>query len=139
MAADLFAAPAQAGRKTPSLHSDTEIYLAVDKLGAYLLRAIANLQKGMKSILGEALLYEATEMAELVRRANIARGPDKLPFLDEVLGRLEKVQYMLRNANAAELLPHKTYGASIEITESIGRQANGLKNKFHAPAPSPVT
>lgn len=137
---DLFAeAPAQAGRKPPSLHSSTDIYLAVDRLGAYLMGAISNMQKGMKGILGEALLFEAAEMAELVRQANIARGADKVPHLDELLGRLERVQYMLRTANAGGILPHRTYGASIEITESIGRQTTGLKKRFHAPAPSPAT
>lgn len=137
--ADFFAPPAPAGKRPPGLHSETELYLAVDRLGAYLFRAIQHIPKGMKAIVGEALIYEATEMAELVRRANIARGAEKLPFLDEVLARLEKLQYMLRNANAAELLAHKTYAASIEITTSIGRQTSGLKNKFNAPAPSPAT
>jgi hypothetical protein len=137
--ADLFNATAQPEKKAPSLHSDTEIYRAVDELGAQLLRVIAEMRNDIKRILGDALLYEATSMAELVRRANIARGDAKLPFLEEILSRLEKVQYLLRAANAAKFLPHRAYANSIPITQSIGRQANGLKNKFNAPASSPAT
>jgi hypothetical protein len=138
--ADLFgAAPAAAQRKAPSLHDETEIYRAVEALGAHLLRMIAGMRNDIKRILGDALLFEAAEMAELVRRANIARGADKLPVLDELLGRLEKIQYLLRVANSAQFLPHSAYANSIPITQSIGRQANGLKNRFHAPAPSPAT
>ena len=137
--ADLFTAQAQPEKKAPSLHFDTEIYRAVEELGVHLLRVIAHMRRDIKYLLGEALLYEAGCMAELVRQANIARGADKLPFLEEILSRLEKVQYLLRAANAAEFLPHRAYANSIPITQSIGRQANGLKNKFHAPAPSPAT
>ncbi len=137
--ADLFHAPAQAKKYAPSLHSDTDIYRAVDELGVHLLRVIADMRNDIKRLLGEALLYEAGCMAALVREANIARGTDKLPVLDELLSRLEKVQFMLRTANAAEFLPNRAYANSIPITQSIGRQANGLKNKFHAPAPSPAT
>src|SRR5574341_2414389 len=116
--ADLFNAAAQPEKKAPSLHSDTEIYKAVDELGAHLLRVIAHMRRDIKNILGEALLYEAACMAELVRQANIARGPAKVPFIDELLGRLEKVQFMLRTANAAEFLKHRAYANSIPITQS---------------------
>ncbi len=136
--ADLFQ-EARAGGKAPSLHSDTEIYRAVNKLGAYLMRRISNLERGMKAILGVALLFEAAEMAELVRQANIARGADKLPLLDDLLGRLERVRYLLRNANEAEILPHRAYAESIPLTDSISKQAYGLKKEFRAPAPSPAT
>jgi len=125
--------PAGAPGKPPSLHSDTEIYRAVEQLGVHLLRTIAHMRNDIKRILGEALLYEAGCMAETVRR------PAKVPYIDELLSRLAKLEYMLSVANESGFLAHKAYANSIPITQSIGRQANGLKNKFDVPAPSPAT
>ncbi len=143
--ADLFDPPAQPdsapepARRKPRLHSDTEIYRAVELLGEHLLRTIAHMRRDVKTILGEALLYEATAMADLVRQANMARDAAKVPFLDELASRLARVQYLLRIANGSQFLSHSAYARSIPLTESIGRQTHGLKIKFHAPASSPVT
>jgi len=142
---DLFDAPAQpesapavpAGK--PPLHSDTAIYRAVEELGVHLLTTIAHMRRDVKNLVGEALLYEATCMAECVRRANIARAQAKVPHLEELASRNSKVQYLLRVANASQFLSHRAYARSIPITESIGRQTHGLKTHFHVPASSPVT
>lgn len=138
--ADLFAqASQQGGKKPPQLHSDTEIYVAVCSLGAFLYHRIPHIQSGMKTLLGETLLYEAGEMADLVRLTNIAHGADKLPLLDQMLSRLEKVKFHLRNSNEAGILPHSAYAESMGITDSIGKQAYGLKKRFYVPATTPVT
>lgn len=137
---DLFATAAapSKGAPRPILHSDTDLGLAVQKLGAWIWSAVPHVQRGMKSLLGDFLLYEAAELDGLVRLANRARGADKLPIFDEALVRLERVKYQLRAANAGGILPHKTYANSIEITDSIGKQLHALRNHF-APAPSPAT
>jgi len=138
---DLFAsapAPSQAQRKAPSLHSDTDLGLVVQQLGAWVWTSLPHIQRGMKSVLGDFLLYEAAEIDGLVRLANRARGADKLPIFDELLVRLERVKFTLKTANAGGVLPHKTYANSIPLTDSIGKQTHGLRNHF-APVPSPVT
>jgi hypothetical protein len=105
----------------------------VNKLGAYLLRAVSHVQKGMKSLLGEALLFEASEMADARAPRQPRAGRTSCRSWTRLLDRLEKVEFLLRTANAAAFLPHKTYGPSIDLTESIGKQAHGLKNYFMHP------
>lgn len=129
----------QARQNAPRLHTDTEIYEAVESLGAHLLRSIAGMRRDVKNVLGPELLFEVSCMADSVRAANRTAGPAKVPHLEDLSVRLARLQYLLRVANRAGYLPNSAYANSIPITESIGRQASGLKNHFHAPAPSPAT
>lgn len=144
--ADLFANEERAARPRPQarenalrLHTDTEIYESVEQLGAHILRSIADMRRDVKGVLAPELLFEVAQMADCVRGAIRAAGEAKLPHLEELLARLARLDYLLRVANRAGYLSHSAYANSIPITQSIGRQANGLRKHFHAPAPSPAT
>lgn len=116
------------------MHFDTPIYQAVEKLGDVVLAAGTQMPRGVKPLLGGRLLDETVVMAQLVRSAAIARDAAKIPFYNLLLDELEATQFMLRRAHTAGYLLDGHYAATMPLTESIGKQAIALRNKF-APAP----
>src|SRR5690349_16399911 len=135
--ADLFeTSPAKPASTRPRLHDETDIYRSVAELSKFIARTTSNLRRDLKPTYGVLLVDETVRMAVLVREANIARGADKLPLLEEILRQIEYVQFILKTLSELghDWLPHSAYAASIPLTASIGRQAHGLKAHF-APAP----
>ncbi len=116
------------------MHFDTPIYRTVEQLGDVVLAAGAQMPRGVKPLLGGRLFDETVVMAMLVRKAAIARDAAKLPFYNELLDEIEATQFMLRRAHACRYISDGVYAATIPLTESVGKQATALRNKF-APAP----
>lgn len=116
------------------MHFETPIYQAVEKLGDLVLAAGAQMPRSIKPLLGGRLFDETVVMAQLIRSGAVARDADKVPFYNLLLDEVEATQFMLRRAHAAKYISDGRYGASIPLTESIGKQAIGLRKKF-APAP----
>lgn len=139
---DLFKGGEHAGeagvraKNRPRLHDETDIYAAVVELNRYIARVTSEFRRDIKPTYGANLTHEAARLAPLVRVANIAVGPAKLPYLDEILNIVEYIKFdlqVLRDLGQA-WLPNKSYEASIPLTTSIGKQAYRLKATF-APAP----
>lgn len=137
--ADLFeSGPAKPAsmQNRPRLHDETDIYMAVADLSKYIARTTSDFRRDIKPTYGVLLVHETSRMSVMVREAAIARGADKVPLYEEILRQLEYIKFSLKTLDdlGQAWLPHKTYSASIPLTESIGRQAHGLK-AFFAPAP----
>jgi hypothetical protein len=120
------------------LHSDTNLYRSVAELGTFVARATSDFRRDIKPTYGKLLVEESVWMAVLVREANIARGADKIPHLDDLLRSLELIQFTLRVLLDIGWLARNTFAASVPLTTSIGKQANALRTHFHAPASSPA-
>ena len=112
------------------MHFDTDIYQTVERLGDALLAAGANMPRNVKPLLGGRLFDETVMMALLIRNAAIARGHAKVPYYDELLQEIEATQFMLKRAFANRYLSPSAYSATLPLTESVARQANGLRSKF---------
>ncbi|WP_259393778.1 four helix bundle protein, partial [Ralstonia pickettii] len=75
--------------------------------------------------IGEKISAECIEIMVLVFRANVAA--DKAPHLGELIERLQVIELLLRLGMDKRLISRPAYAKAVEITTSIGKQANGWK------------
>jgi len=113
-----------------SLATDLEIH----KQGTALLDLCADVQaripRAFRASMGYRISDECVEILVLIGRANAARQPqDRATHLEQLLERLQVAQILLRTAHAKKLIATKLWATSIELTDTIGKMANGwLKN-----------
>lgn len=123
-----------------SLAKDLEIYKAADALLALSLRLQTQVPRAYRVAVGQKISNEGVEILLCVARANAARGERRLEQIAILLERLEAATALLRASHALRLISTRVWADSIELTDSVGKQANGwLKSArnttfFAAPA-----
>jgi len=106
-------------------HNQLPIYkVAYDLLDA-VTDFVKNMQRDFKRSIGDKISGECIEITILVFRANVST--DKGPHLLELLERLQVIELMLRLAMDKRLISKVAYAKSVELTTSIGKQANGWR------------
>jgi len=114
-----------------ALHTHLPIY----KVAYNLLDTITDLAKNMprdfKASIGGKLRDECVEIVVLIFRANCAH--DKVPHLDLLIERLQVTELLLRLSRDKRLVSTGQYAQAIELTNSIGKQANGWRKYAAAP------
>lgn len=109
-----------------ALATDLEIH----KQGTALLDLCADVQaripRAFRASMGYRISDECVEILVLIGRANAARQPqDRATHLEQLLERLQVAQILLRTAHAKRLIATKLWATSIELTDTIGKMANG--------------
>lgn len=108
-----------------SLHTNLPIY----KVAYDLLDAITDLSKNMprdfKQSIGGKLRDECVEIVVLIFRANVSH--DKAAHLISLVERLQVSELLLRLSRDKRLISTGQYAKAIELTGSIGKQANGWR------------
>jgi len=122
-----------------SLATDLEIH----KQGTALLDLCADVQaripRAFRASMGYRISDECVEILVLIGRANAARQPqDRATHLEQLLERLQVAQILLRTAHAKRLIATKLWATSIELTDTIGKMANGWPS-FARAAPTEYT
>ena len=87
------------------------------------------MSRDFKRTIGEKIANECIEITILVFRANVAQ--DKAPHLLELIERLQVIDLMLRLAMDKRLISKGAYAKAIELSTSIGKQANGWRRASH--------
>ena len=110
-----------------ALHTHLPIY----KVAYNLLDTITDLAKNMprdfKASIGGKLRDECVEIVVLIFRANCAQ--DKVPHLGLLIERLQVTKLLLRLSRDKRLISTGQYAQAIELTNSIGKQANGWRKQ----------
>lgn len=121
-----------------SLAQDLEIYKAADALLALALQVQTQVPRAYRVAVGQRISNECADILLTVARANAARGASREGHIAQLLERLEAAIVLLRASHNLKLIPHKVWAASIELTDSIGKQAHGwlksARNFSAAPA-----
>jgi len=117
-----------------ALHTTLPIYkVAYDLLSVAVDYAI-NMPRPVKATLGGRLRDLCVEVVLLIGKANFAAN--KAPYLDALLERVQETELLLRLCQDKRFISIKHYAKAIELTASVGKQANGWRKKY---ASSPVT
>jgi hypothetical protein len=115
-----------------ALHTE----LPIHKVAYDLLDAITDLARNMprdfKQSIGGKLRDEVVEIVVAIFRANCAR--DKAPHLEALIERLQVAELMLRLSRDKRLISTGQYARAIQLTNSIGKQANGWRRSATSPA-----
>ena len=92
----------------------------------------ANMPRAHKATLGKRLAEESMDLVVLIYRANSAR--DKALHLQQLLERMQVVELLLRLSRDLRLISTGQYARAIELTDAIGKQANGWRKHAAPPA-----
>lgn len=123
-----------------SLSTDLDIH----KQGLALLDLCTDVQaqipRAFRASMGQRVAHECVEILLLICRANAARQPgDRATHLERLLESLHVAQMLLRTAHSKRLIATRLWAASIALTDSIGKQANGWLKNSRARMGQPTT
>lgn len=116
-----------------ALHHALPIYKAAYDLLELSVDLIRNMPRDVKPVIGAKLRDECLEITVLIFRANVAH--DKEPHLVELLERLQMAELLIRVSRDKRLISTPQYARAIELTESVGKQANGWRKNSAAAMP----
>jgi len=108
-----------------AIHTTLPIYKAAYGLLSIITDLTKNMPREFKASIGGKLRDECVEIVVLVFRANVSRN--KAPHLLDLVERVEVANLLLRLACDKKLISLAWYSKAIEITGSIGKQANGWR------------
>lgn len=106
------------------------IYRLTYELLTRVMTVTKEFPREYKFTLGQKIKDEVIEMVILIYRANSA--VDKAPHIETLLERLQVVELLFRLAHDMRLIPLKSFAAVVEMTESLGKQAQGWKRAASA-------
>ncbi len=112
-------------------HTQLPIYKAAYDLLDVVTDLAKNMNRDFKRSIGEKISSECVEITILVFRANVAQ--EKGPHLLELIERLQVIELMIRLAMDKRLISRGAYARAIEISTSIGKQANGWRRATNRP------
>ena len=117
-----------------ALHTDLPIYKVAYDLLTIAVDYVQNMPRAVKAVIGGRLRDLCLELVLLIAKANSVRN--KVPPLDTLLERLEEANRLLRLCQDKRFISKGQYAKAIELTTSVGKQANGWRKKY---ASSPAT
>ena len=114
-----------------AIHSSLPIYKTAYDLLDVVTDLAKNMNRDFKRSIGEKISTECIEITILVFRANVAQV--KEPHLVELVERLQVIELMLRLAMDKRLISKGSYAKAVELSTSIGKQANGWRRAANRP------
>ena len=114
-----------------AIHTDLPIYKVAYNLLDIVTDLVKHMDRDFKRSIGEKISTECIEIVVLVFRANVAQ--DKEPHLMDLLERVQVINLMLRLGMDKKIISRKGYAKAIEMTTSIGKQANGWRRAARRP------
>jgi hypothetical protein len=112
-------------------HTHLPIYKVAYDLLDVATSLVKNMQRDFKRSIGDKITTECIEITVLIFRANVAQ--EKAAHLLELLERLQVAELMIRLAKDKRLISQGAYAQAIELTTSIGKQANGWRKSALRP------
>lgn len=106
-------------------HTQLPIYKVAYDLLDVVTDFVRNMPRDTKQSIGGKISAECIEIMVLVFRANVAQ--DKAPHLIDLIERLQVAELLIRLAKDKRLISIGAYAKAVELTTSIGKQANGWR------------
>ena len=117
-----------------AIHTNLPIYKVAYDLFSHVTQITRNMPRDFRASVGGKIRDECVELLVLIFRANSAA--DKTPHLGALIERLQVAELLLRLSRDMHFISTTQYARAIELTSSVGKQANGWRK--HS-ASSPVT
>lgn len=114
-----------------AIHTNLPIYKVTYDLFSLVTQITRSFPRDVRSM-GGKIRDECIDLLLLIYRANSSR--DKVPYLDALLERLQVTELLLRLSRDMRFISTGQYARAIELTDSVGKQANGWR-KHSASSP----
>jgi len=115
-----------------ALHTQLPIYKVAYDLLDIVTDLVKNMPRDFKQSIGGKIGAECVEIVVLIFRANCAR--EKAPHLVDLIERLQVAELLIRLSCDKRLISKAQYARAVELTNSIGKQANGWRKSAASPA-----
>lgn len=116
-----------------AMHTELQIYKASMGLLHMATTMTRNIPRDLKQSLGKRVIDECIEVLMLIARANATQ--DKRPHLTLLVEKVQVVEFLMRLFKDNRFISIPQHAQAIEVTASIGRQANAWKRStLTAPA-----
>lgn len=116
-----------------ALHNSLNIYRDAYSLLRACAQPLADMPRNARAIFGVCLRDCLFETLEQIRDINVAKGADKVPFIDTLLKSLREIEVLIRVCHDKRWLPNGAYADAARLVVSVGKQASGLRRTY-APA-----
>lgn len=111
-----------------ALHTSLPIYKVAYDLLSVSVDHVQNMPRAFKAAIGNRVRELCVDVVLLIFRANCAR--DKVPHITDLLERTEELQLLLRLCVDKRFISRKQYAQAVELTTSVGKQAQGWRNHY---------
>ena len=101
------------------------IYRTSYDLVTRIMHATKHFPREHKYTLGQEMKNAATGIVLEVYRANSRAGNQRREHITDILERIQMLEVSMRLAHDLRILPRKQYALLAEITDRLGRQAQG--------------
>lgn len=108
-----------------SLAKDLEIYKAAEQLLQLALQVQAQVPRAYRVAVGQRISNECADILLSVARANAGRGESRRGHIERLLEHVEAITVLMRASHQMRLISPKVWASAIELTDSVGKQANG--------------
>ncbi len=106
--------------------TDLPIYREAYDLLQLVTKLAQQFPRGYRQGLARDLSAEAQAVVKFIFRANCTR--DKVEIIEQLRERLESLRLFLRLSFDLRLIPPGPFGATVELTDAVGKQAAGWLN-----------
>lgn len=108
-----------------AMHTELAIYNAAMGLLHIATTLTRNIPRDLKQSLGKRVIDECIEVLMLIARANATQ--DKRPHLTLLVEKVQVVEFLMRLFKDNRFISVPQHAKAIEVTASIGKQANAWK------------
>ena len=107
------------------MHTDLSIYRTAMGLLHMATTLTRNVPRDLKQSLGKRVIDECIDVLMLIARANATQ--DKRPHLTLLVEKVQVVEFLMRLFKDSRFISISQHAQAIEVTTSIGKQANAWK------------
>lgn len=108
-----------------AMHTELSIYNAAMGLLHMATNLTRNVPRDLKQQLGKRVIDECIDVLMLIARANATR--DRRQYLAELVEKIQVIEFLMRLFKDNRFISIPQHAKAIEVTTSIGKQANAWK------------
>jgi hypothetical protein len=118
------------------IHHQLPIHKTASQLLGLAARVHAQMPRGYKRTVGDKIVAHCTEMLDLMAMANASRGTQREQCLRDILREQRAATVWFRVGLDLRAIATTAWGESVQLLDSVGKQANGWMSKTREKAPA---
>lgn len=119
-----------------ALHTQLPIHKTGSELLGLAARIHAQLPRGYKRTVGDKIVSHCSEMLDLMALANATRQAQRAEHIQQMLAHSRAAQVWLRIGFDLRAISQQAWAQSVQLLDSVGKQANGWLSKTREKAPA---
>ena len=119
-----------------ALHTQLPIHKKGSELLGLVARIHAQMPRGFKRTVGDKIVSHCSEMLDLMALANATRQAQRIEHLRDILKHNRAATVWLRVGFDLKAVSMEPWAQSVQMLDSIGKQANGWLSQTREKAPA---